>query len=48
MRKKYKNLGFSEKDFKPIVQSGAETLKKSKNTNGLSPETEKLIADSNV
>jgi len=48
MRKKYKNLGFSEKDFKPVVQSGAETLKKSKNTNGLSPETEKLIADSNV
>jgi len=50
MRKKYKNMGFSAKDFDPIVQPSGDTLKKSKNNpiNGLSPETEKLIGDSNV
>ena len=49
MRKKYKNSGYSAKDFEPAIQSSAETLKKAKNTgNGLSPEQEKLIGDSNV
>ena len=50
MRKKYKNMGFTSKDFEPTVQPSGDTLKKSKNNtiNGLSPETEKLIGDSNV
>jgi len=49
MRKQYKKIKLTEKDFKPAVQAGEATMRKSKaTTNGLSPESEKLISDTNV
>jgi len=49
MHSKYKKCGWSSKNFDPSVPSGNATLKKSKKgSEGLSPEEQHLISDTNV
>lgn len=49
MHSKYKKCGWSSKNFDPSVPSGNATLKKTKKgSEGLSPEEQHLISDTNV
>ena len=49
MHSKYKKCGWKAKHFEPCVPSGNATMKKSKKpSQGLNPEQEQLISDTNV
>merc|ERR1712227_230945 len=49
MHSKYKKCGWRQKNFEPSVPSGNATMKKSKKpSQGLNPEQEHLISDTNV